>query len=176
MNMPRFGAEASLYKTSGHYRTGRQAINSRTKMIGPIHLAVINDPGPGETVVIVEKWPPDAWDPLEPWTGGQTTGPGTSGPGGGGTGSETGGETGGGTGSADPMKNLDEPKLNGCSIRQLNSKAAKPCNKQIEDDLLNGVKNSHYFQCTGSRKGKVVHPKMECCKDSGDVTVCDLLN
>ena len=68
MNMPRFSAEASLYKTSGHYRTGRQAINSRTKMIGPIHLAVINDPGPGETVVIVDKWPPDPWDPLEPWT------------------------------------------------------------------------------------------------------------
>ena len=100
MNMPGFTAEASLYKTSGHYRTSRQAINSPTQMIGPIHLAVINDPGPGEKVVIVEKWPPDAWDPLEPWTGGQTTGPGTSGPGGGGTGSETGG----GTGSADPMQ------------------------------------------------------------------------
>jgi hypothetical protein len=41
MNMPRFTAEDSLYKTSGHYQTSRQAINLPTQTIGAIHLATI---------------------------------------------------------------------------------------------------------------------------------------
>ena len=101
MNMPRFTAEASLYKTSGHYRTGRQAINSPTKMIGPIHLAVIDVPG--ETVVIVEKWPPDPWEP--PWIGG--TGPGTPVPSPGGS-EGGGGGPGGGVGGS-PMTPPKKP-------------------------------------------------------------------
>ena len=32
MSMPTFSAEASLYKTSGHYHTDRHAINSSTQM------------------------------------------------------------------------------------------------------------------------------------------------
>lgn len=39
MNMPSFTAEASLYKTSGHYHTDRHAINSSTQMISAIYLA-----------------------------------------------------------------------------------------------------------------------------------------
>jgi hypothetical protein len=56
MNMPGFTAETSLYKTSGHYRTGRQAIDLSTQMIGTIHLAatgVLRDVvvrGPGGVV------------------------------------------------------------------------------------------------------------------------------
>ena len=41
MNMPRFTAEVSLYKTSGHYRTGRQAINIPTRMISMIYPAEV---------------------------------------------------------------------------------------------------------------------------------------
>jgi hypothetical protein len=39
MNMPGFTAEASLYKTSGHYHTDRHAINSSTQMSNAIYLA-----------------------------------------------------------------------------------------------------------------------------------------
>ena len=60
--------------------------------------------------------------------------------------------------------------------RQLASNAAKPCHKKIDEDLNSGVKTPHYFECTGQRKGRVVHPKMQCCQDNGDVTVCDDLN
>ena len=38
MNMPRFTAEASLYKTS-HSRTDKQAIDSSPHMMGTIYLA-----------------------------------------------------------------------------------------------------------------------------------------
>lgn len=39
MNMPGFTAQASLYKTSGHYHTDKHAINSSTQMISAIYLA-----------------------------------------------------------------------------------------------------------------------------------------
>lgn len=35
MNMPGFTAEDSLYKTSGHYRAGRHAINPLVHMVIP---------------------------------------------------------------------------------------------------------------------------------------------
>jgi len=66
MNLPGFTAEDSLYKTSAHYQTGRHGINSSTPMIGTIHVAAINVPG--ETIVIVEQWPPDPWTPPS-WEG-----------------------------------------------------------------------------------------------------------
>ena len=44
MNMPRFTADAALYQTSGHYRTGRNrgAIHLAARMISPIYPAEIN--------------------------------------------------------------------------------------------------------------------------------------
>lgn len=39
MNMPGFTAGASLSKTSGHFLTGRHAINPATQMIGAIYAA-----------------------------------------------------------------------------------------------------------------------------------------
>ena len=41
MTMPRFTAGASLYKASGHYQTGRQAITLPTQMISVIYPAEI---------------------------------------------------------------------------------------------------------------------------------------
>ncbi len=177
MNMPRFTAEDSLYKTSGHYQTGRHAINSSMQMNGTIHSAVIDD-GREEVIVIVGEAPSSPWGP---WVfGGGVTGP----LGGGGTpsgGGESGGGGpgvgGGGVPFEKPKIDLDKPVLNGCSVNQLNSKAAKPCNKKVDDDLNGGVKNPHYFECTGKKKGKVHHPKMQCCqKYDGDNAICDDLN
>jgi hypothetical protein len=44
MNLPGFTAETSLCKTSGHYRTGRHAINLRSRMIGVVELAAKRNP------------------------------------------------------------------------------------------------------------------------------------
>jgi hypothetical protein len=49
MNMPRFTAEASLYKTSGHYQTDRHAINSSTQMISAIYSAANGQDFPNST-------------------------------------------------------------------------------------------------------------------------------
>ena len=43
MNMPGFAAEASLYRTGGHYKTAGRATNSPTQMAGVIRPAMIND-------------------------------------------------------------------------------------------------------------------------------------
>jgi hypothetical protein len=45
MNVPRFTAEASLYRTSRQYRTGRHAINVPTQMISTISPAMIREGG-----------------------------------------------------------------------------------------------------------------------------------
>ena len=58
----------------------------------------------------------------------------------------------------------------GCTVRQLQSKApgVTACVAQIEQDILNGVKNVHYLQCTGR--------KIECCQGDKDVTICEDAN
>lgn len=45
MNIPGFTAETSIYQTSGHYQTGRHAINLPTQMISPIYPMMINTGG-----------------------------------------------------------------------------------------------------------------------------------
>jgi hypothetical protein len=40
MKMPRFTAEASLYKTSGHYQAGKYVLNSPTHMISGVYPAL----------------------------------------------------------------------------------------------------------------------------------------
>jgi hypothetical protein len=182
--LPGFTANASLYKTSRHYRTGNRAINLRIRQMGTMRLSAIDVPG--EVIEIEDDvpWSPPSW--------GGHTGPGTSGPPG-----ETGGGGGGASGGTKPppkkppkkppktppkkppRPGKDDPQeiLHGCSERQMQKKAAKPCNKQHDDDFMRGVANPHYVSCTGEPKGKVVHPKMECCQDwDDDVTICDPLN
>jgi hypothetical protein len=41
MNMPTFTAEASLYKTRGHYQTGRHVTNLPREMTPPIYPAMV---------------------------------------------------------------------------------------------------------------------------------------
>ena len=173
MNMPRFTGEASLYQTRGQYRTGRHAIAAR--MISPIYPAVIDV---GEETIPVHSCPPGYND----W-GGKCypilTEPPTGGGGSPGSGGEPGesGEGGGGDGGVPLDKDAPIPDLGNCSARQIQSKAAKPCHKKIDEDLNGGVKNPHYFECTGKRRGRVQYPKMQCCQQKGDdVIVCDDLN
>lgn len=102
MKIPGFTAEASLYKTSGHYQTSRHAINSSTHMIGRLHLTAIDVPG--EVIEIVEEWPPNPWTPPSWWghegtgTPGVPSGNGRGGGGGGGTAGGGGGRPVGGGG------------------------------------------------------------------------------
>lgn len=58
------------------------------------------------------------------------------------------------------------------------SKEAKPCLRKQEDDQAHGVyeEHQHYMECTGKRKGRVVHPKMQCCQGDKEVKVCEDLN
>lgn len=77
MNMPRFTAQASLYKTSGHYQTDRNAINPSTQMRSAISPAMIDMGGTvdcdscvgGECVGCLEKMLNKFWD-LNPGGGG----------------------------------------------------------------------------------------------------------
>ena len=43
--LPGFTANASLYRTSGHYRTGKRAINLRVQQMGTMRLSAIDVPG-----------------------------------------------------------------------------------------------------------------------------------
>jgi hypothetical protein len=165
--MPGFTAAASLYKTSRHYRTGKSAINLTAHKMGTIRLSEIDVPG---EVIIIEDdapWSPPSW--------GGHTGPGTSGDAGDTGGGEPGGGGGGGIPSTTDPNDKPQPGLHGCSANQIQSEAAQPCEKQMEQDLMSGVKNRHYTRCTGSKKGNVVHPKMECCQRVGHKTTCTKL-
>jgi hypothetical protein len=72
--------------SSGHYRTGRQAINSFAKTVGAIYLAEINVPG--EVIIIEDDAPDGPGLPPGGHTGSPPTGGGSDGgagePGGGG--------------------------------------------------------------------------------------------
>src|SRR5437870_5464973 len=88
MSTPGFSAEASLYKTSGHYRTGRYTIDSSAQTVNPVWPAVINV---GGEVIEIHDWGPPLTEPpvLVDWGGGGGggrgfTGEGPGGPGGGG--------------------------------------------------------------------------------------------
>lgn len=179
MTMSRFTAEASLYEANGHYQTRRSMINGFPQMVGTIDPALgISDEGPFEVhacrpgfVQIGEGANMVCVDPTDPF--------GTRGHDGGGFGS--GGQGGGGEDGGESISSdadLDKPVLSGCSSRQLLSKEAKPCLQKQQDDQAQGVDNEHrhYMECTGKKKGRVVHPKMQCCQGDKEVKICEDLN
>src|SRR5215831_6899205 len=55
MNLPRFTAEASLYKTSGQYRTGRHTVNPSAQIVSPIWPAAREQEG---EIINVHGCPP----------------------------------------------------------------------------------------------------------------------
>ena len=82
MNMPGFNADATLYKTSGHYQTSRNMINLPTQMGSSIYAAMevievegcrpgLIQLGEGENMVCI--------DPNDPFGGGHDGGGGPSG-------------------------------------------------------------------------------------------------
>jgi hypothetical protein len=164
--MPGFTAAVSLYKTGRHYRTGNRATDPTAHTVATIRPAEINVPG---EVIIIEDDPP--WSP-PPWGG--HTGPGPSS-----GGDDTGaGEPGGGGGDGGSPSTKDPndkplPYLHGCSLNQIQSDAATPCiNLQTKDIMDPNIKHKHYLRCTGSKKGNVVHPDMECCQGVGKKATC----
>src|SRR5215468_8748148 len=143
---PGFTAEASLYKTSRHYRTSYHALDlpGHTVAIRPSEIDV-----PGEVIEIEDDAP---WSP-PPWGG--HTGPGTTSPP-----PETGGGEPGGAGGVPSKTDPDPDKpgkyLHGCSENQVRLDAAKECHEQLESDLMQipplPIKDRHYMRCTGKRR------------------------
>ncbi len=182
MNFPRFNAEASLYKTSGHYQTNRNLIDLPTQMVSAIYPAEVIEVhgcrpgllqlGEGDDMVCI--------DPSDPFPGSD----GGDGPGGGGPG---GGPTGGGTPPPKPPPHRprpprvprpppDEPHgkyteayANSCSEAQLNTPYGSACNDQGQSDLLHNRPIEHHAICD-SETGKIW-----CCKvgkKSGTILGC----
>jgi len=170
MNMLRFTAEASLYKMSGHYHTGRHAINLPTQMISTIYPAEVIEVygcnpgfvplGEGENMVCIP-------DPTLGGDGGPGDGGGPSdgergGPARGGTG------TGRGSGQHDrpprqprPRPVRKYPKNGNCSTDQLNDPRAKACNLLTDSDIIAENPWFHAPLCEGG--------KIKCCRvDSND--------
>ena len=111
MNLPGFAADASLYKTSGHYRTGQRPINLPAQHMGTLRLSAIDVPG---EVIIIEDdapWSPPSW--------GGHTGPGTSG----GAGDTGGGEPGAGGDGGIPSKTPHKPPI----VKRYSPKKGQPC-------------------------------------------------
>jgi hypothetical protein len=89
IDLPGFTADASLYKTSGHYRTYVDASGRPADHMGTVCLSAIDVPGEVIEIEDDAPWMPPSW--------GGHTGPGSSGgsgetgPGGGGPGGGDGG-------------------------------------------------------------------------------------
>jgi hypothetical protein len=148
MSMPAFTADVSLGKTSGHYQTSRRTILAQ--MIGSISPALgISDEGPIEVhscrpgfLQIGEGANMVCVDPRDPFGTGGHEGAGETGPGGG-----VPTDVGGGSGDDEVL--ISE----GCTTRQIHSRAAKPCRdkQKKESDRI------YYLRCVGD--------KMGCCYD-----------
>lgn len=158
MTMPGFTADASLYKTNGHYQTSRNMTNLLPQMAAMIGPAVgISDEGPIEVhacrpgfIQIGEGANMVCVDPSDPFgTRGHEVGSTDDG-----VGVPT--DTGSGGGGIPP----DEP--NTCTMEQLQSKAAGPCIQKMQQDLSKGLRFYHYLRCGKNKKGE---PIMACCQD-----------
>lgn len=111
MTMPRFTAEASLYETNGHYRTGMQVIKLSVQTIIPIRPALREQEGevihvhscpPGFSDIGGSCWPNPLTEPTGS-RGGNSGGFGEIGVGG--------GPRGGGVSGGKPPKNKPKPPL-----------------------------------------------------------------
>jgi hypothetical protein len=102
MTIPKFNAEVSLYTTSGHYRTGRQAINFPAHMISTIDLAAVRIETPVEVIEVFGE-APSSWGLPFGWGSGGWVGSGGTGIGVVDLGGGVGGGGGGGGGGTRPL-------------------------------------------------------------------------
>jgi hypothetical protein len=132
MNTPRFTAEASLYSSSGRYRTGRPAITLRARMnslIAPARDEEIEVHGchPGSQLVEYADGSWECKDDLGPW-GGSGGIPGGPAPGGG-------GGPGPGPGEPPETPEIPEPQSNKPPTKKpYRPKDGKPCHAEIITD------------------------------------------
>jgi len=164
MNFPRFNAEASLYKTSGHYQTNRNLINLPSAVY-PAEVIEVHGCRPG-LLQLGEGDDMVCIDPADPFPGSD----GGDGPGGGGPG---GGPTGGAT--APPKRPPHRPRpprveprgkftaedATSCSTAQLNTPYGSACSDQGQSDLLHNRPTTH-------------HPI--CDRDTGKIWCCKVAN
>jgi len=177
MNMPRFTAQASLYQTSGHYQTGRYAVNLPTQTIGVIYPALPKDEV-GE-VIDVYGCNPGFFEVgsganmtcvLDPsWAGGEggpSGGEGESG----GEGYGHGGGSSGGTGQA--VKKIRPPKgSHKCFNKHSASEYTLDQLRRCTDAGIIGEYDTRlYCGPDKDRDGKFV---VRCCKGNG---TCSALN
>jgi hypothetical protein len=76
MDMPRFTAVASLYKTSGHYRADRGEMISSTRMNSTVYPTAIDEETIGEEVIVIhDSAPQEPWGLPWSWGSGGWGGP-----------------------------------------------------------------------------------------------------
>ena len=149
MRIPAFTAEAALDHGSWRFQASRNTLQPSARMIGSISPAVgISD----ETIDVTSCRPGlvqvgegsnmRCVDPRDPFGTGGHEGAGEAGPGGG---EPT--DVGGGSGDDNIL--ISE----GCTTKQIHSRAAKPCWDQQARD----ADHTHYLRCVGD--------KMGCCQD-----------
>ena len=164
MNMPGFNADATLYKTSGHYQTSRNMINLPTQMGSAIYAAMmeqidIHGCAPGST--LWEEGGDWGCIPDEPFGGGG--GGGGGGPSGGGP-ADSGRGSGGG-------KTPPKPKTPGhyCSEKEGVEIFGSPgIWNEVKQDCKNLMGTNAYMKCVPKRKAG---PVMCCAKKDG-LTTC----
>lgn len=161
MNVPRFTADAALYKTSGQYQTNRTLISLRTQMVSLIYPAageVIEvhgcrpgqfQLGEGDDMVCID--PTDGHDVGDLPGDGPGHGPDA-------------GPTSGDKGIHKPPPRPPRPPhlnfskytdadRNSCSPEQLNTPAVKKCVAALNDDILNNSPDAHGTLCDS--KGRI---------------------
>jgi hypothetical protein len=157
MTTPRFTAEASLYRTHGHYRANRHAINSSAPMMSAIHPAEIIEVhgcAPGSEMI---DWGDGTWSC-------ETVGPDTSWGGGGDPGGSEyeGGEARPGKGGGKRPRNRRTPP----GPKRRPPKFGRDCSPQ---DIPDGDVPRAEVEC--SAKAKDGDFRLLRCFDNPDGTV-----
>jgi len=162
MNMPAFTAEASLYQTTGYYRTTENAVSLSAQEANGIYSAMVGEEtieihscAPGWTDIGGRCWPNPLTEPTG-GGGGNTPSPGDIEEGNGPGGTQVGGRR---------QRAPDQPKL--CSQKAKDSQVHKDCvDETIKDASQNRAPETwHYARCVNDRMGREL---VACCHNYFD--------